>query len=483
MNRILNPPSWPTTVKAPLLVALLMFLLSVAISNRVLLRLAETQERHLGTLSGAYLDGLSSSILPHVLREDVWEVFDALDRSRTLYSGVDAVETVAVNSTGSIIAASNPAAFPTGMKPPDGWLMRFSDNNQILIDERNQRAFVHRALTVQGQNAGAIFTELDISTLLLEREAVLWTLVVTNSALTLLLTAAGYLAMRFVVTPIKTLDAYPNRSADGPIELIPPERLGSSSSEFGRLFRRYNAMARAANERLALTERLAEEEKLASLGRLASGMAHEINNPLGGMFNALDAIERYGERESVRATSVRLLKQGLRGIRDVVRATLVTYRAEETPRPLTPQDIDDLRLLIKPELQRKELAIDWQNRVDVALPVAAMPIRQAALNILLNACAAAPKGSKLSFKANTCSNRLTFVITDRGAGLPKDLARCLETSGGVSPIPSKKGLGLWMVRRLLDETGGDIEVNWPPQGGTTVRLNFRMTQGALRDVA
>ena len=47
-------------------------------------------------------------------------------------------------------------------------------------------------------------------------------------------------------------------------------------------------MARALNEREELASRLANQEKYAVLGKLASGMAHEVNNPLGGLFNALD---------------------------------------------------------------------------------------------------------------------------------------------------------------------------------------------------
>jgi hypothetical protein len=75
---------WPVTLKAPALVAMFMIAISVLVSDRVMSRLEETQERHLRELSGAYLDGITSSIQPFVLREDVWEVFDSLDRSQAL---------------------------------------------------------------------------------------------------------------------------------------------------------------------------------------------------------------------------------------------------------------------------------------------------------------------------------------------------------------------------------------------------------------
>ena len=64
--------SWPITLKVPLAVAALMVLVGVVLSERVLSRLNETQERHLVDLSQSYLDGLSSAIAPSILREDNW---------------------------------------------------------------------------------------------------------------------------------------------------------------------------------------------------------------------------------------------------------------------------------------------------------------------------------------------------------------------------------------------------------------------------
>ena len=73
-------------------------------------------------------------------------------------------------------------------------------------------------------------------------------------------------------------------------------------------------------------------------------MAHEVNNPLGGLFNALDTLRRHGDDASVRDATVNLLQRGLTHIRNVVRSALVTYRGETADRSLRAVDIDDLAI-------------------------------------------------------------------------------------------------------------------------------------------
>ena len=70
-------------------------------------------------------------------------------------------------------------------------------------------------------------------------------------------------------------------------------------------------MARAFSERQTLAAHLGEQEKCAMLGRLASGMAHEVNNPLAGMLNAIDTIQAYGHDPAVLQASLDFLKRGL----------------------------------------------------------------------------------------------------------------------------------------------------------------------------
>ena len=147
------------------------------------------------------------------------------------------------------------------------------------------------------------------------------------------------------------------------------------------------------SEREALVKRLAEEERLGSLGRLTSALAHEINNPLGGLFNSLATLKSHGHIDGVRTSALGILERGLIGIRDVVRTTLAMYRSNQASRDLTATDIDDLGLLLVPEARRRSLSVSVTNRLQDDVPLPSTPIRQAVLNLLLNAVAAGPEGS------------------------------------------------------------------------------------------
>ena len=195
------------------------------------------------------------------------------------------------------------------------------------------------------------------------------------------------------------------------------------------------------------------------LGKLASGMAHEVNNPLGGLFNALDTLRRHGADPSVRDSTLNLLQRGLNHIRNIVRSTLVIYRREASLSPMSAADIDDLRLLIEHEAVRKNIRMDWLNEIDgrAKLPVRAESGRQIVLNLLINACAATPPGGGVRLWARTNDGELTIDVSDQGPGLPSELANYL-VSGPNDTLREGDGLGLWIVRRLAVAEGGSVQV-------------------------
>jgi signal transduction histidine kinase len=336
---------------------------------------------------------------------------------------------------------------------------------------------------VNERQIGALHAELDISPLLAERREVLWTLIVSNAALTLLLAALGWFAVRRMVAPMKILAEHLEAAPDGSVTPIPDEWIPPANTETGRLFRSFNRMAHAVAERQSLMTRLAEEERMGSLGRLASGVAHEINNPLGGLFNALDTLKVHGARPQVRSTAIDLLERGLRGIRDVVRSALAVYRSDREKRDLVVADIDDLRLLIGPEIRRKQINLLWENGLPREVGVVAFPVRQVVLNLLLNACRATPERGFVALSAQLISARVVITVDDSGPGLPEHIAGFFEGLG--EPAPIGKGLGLWMARRTITDLNGTIGVDTSPLGGARIRMTIplRIDAGDLAHVA
>ncbi|MBH0236749.1 sensor histidine kinase [Methylobrevis albus] len=463
----------PLAIKIPLLVAVLMVAVGVVASERVLSRLQAVQERQLSDLTDAYLDGLSSSLLDPVLRGDPWEVFDILDRARGLYAAVRPLETIVLDDGGAVLAATDPRRFPIGSSAPDQPGDVRADTAHV--DEDEARAYARRTLAVEGREIGSILVAIDAAPILAERREVFYTLLASNAAVTLVAAALGWITVRRMVRPIRMLGTHLTQTLDGPVNPIPAVMIPDPATEVGRLFRSYNALAEAIGERDALLARAAEEERLASLGRLASGMAHEINNPLGGLFNALDTLKVHGDKAAIRRNSVDLLERGLKGIRDVVRTTLATYRPDREVRPLRQADIGDLRILVRPETARKRLALDLCGEVDGDLPVDAFQLRQVLLNVLLNACRAAPEGGKVRMTVAADGARFIATIEDSGPGLPAGAEQVL--TGGLQPTADRGGLGLLITARMVADLGGTLLADQSPLGGARITVTVPLAAG------
>ena len=473
--------NWPLAWKAPLLAAGLLVGAAFVISAVVLNRLEADQEKNLRLLTGAYLDGLSAAVLPSAIRGDVWEAFAALDRARDRYAGLNVRFAIVALSDGKVLAASDPNQFPVQSSVPPEVAHRFPPQDGLIIDASTGRAWLARSLREEGFSVGRILAEIDISELLWVREKVLLTLLAVNACLALGFATIGYLALRRMLKPLSVLSGYVERVRTGRADPIPASKRRHISQEFDLLFDQFNAMAHALNEREKLALYLAEHEKYAVLGKLASGMAHEVNNPLGGLFNALDTLRRHGDDQQVREATLNLLERGLAHIRNVVRSTLVTYRGEPAHASLRPVDVDDLRLLVEPEALRKQVQINWANDLLSAVPVAVESVRQTILNLLINACAATPAKGTVHLRARVTESALIVEVGDQGPGLPHELANQLV--GHADEVPRVGGgLGLWIVRRLVTDQGGEISLIEDTNFSTLISVAwpFRQRGGSRR---
>jgi len=462
--RALAPRRWPLALRVPLLITLLMIGVAGAISKLVLLRLEATQEEHFRELTGAYLDGLSTALLPAMIRRDPWEAFDALDRSRTRYRGVAAMRVLVVLPDGTVLAASDPVRHPLGGLAP-------AEAAPAALHLRPGAAttWIHRAVSEGGVAIGRIAAEVDVTAFAAERRTTLLALVGVNAALTLLFAVLGWLLVRRMLRPVLRLSERLGRAEKGRLDPIPEAELPPADTEAGRAFRRYNAAAAAIADREALLTRLAEEERRALVGRYASAMAHEVNNPLGGLFNAVRMIQRHGDDPERRLRAASLLERGLTGIHNIVRASLILWRGEADARPVSAADIDDLRLLIESEARRRDLILDWQQGIEGSFPAPAQAVRQIALNLLLNACAASPAGGRVTVRTGVAGGVLTLSVADEGPGLPAE-ARALLLDGRAERVPQSGGLGLWTVARLVRDLDARVQFAGPPGTHVTIRI-------------
>ncbi|GCA49467.1 sensor protein ZraS [Sinorhizobium sp. KGO-5] len=473
----------PLIFRVPALVATLMVVISVIISERVLSRLHETQEQHLSGVVGTYLDGLSTALIPPVLRDDVWETYDILDRTRSVYRALSPLETIVTGRDGRVLASSNPRSVAPLAELPEQYADRPPSSNGVQIDWGKHTGFGKRALVYQGKTVGAVHASFDISHLIAERRQVLNTLLATNAALAIVFASVGYALTRRMVQPVKTLADHMRSGANAAPRPIALEEFPRREGEFADLFHGFNALVEAEAERRTLTIKLAEEEKLASLGRLASSMAHEINNPLGGLFNCIDTLKSHGTDGSVRESSLALLERGLVGIRDVVRAALATYRADRTGRPLTLDDLNDVRLLVGPEIARRRQTLVW-GRCPESASLAALSgvaVRQALLNLVLNASAASGDGGNVTVQTRIDheANVLVLTVGDSGPGLQKPALDVL-TSADPGPANRTGGLGLWMVRKMVDEARGLIRIG--QNGGTGALIELQLPLDSMLEV-
>ena len=277
--RLPRVAAWPLVVKVPVLVAGLMITVAFTICQVVLWRFVQDQENNLRLLTSAYLDGLSAAILPAIMQGDVWEVFDALDRARSRYAGIETRYTIVELPDGRILAASDPLKFPVRGIVPDDLRDRFGPDDGLVIDGDLGRAWLARGLIADRLPVGRLLAEIDIADLLRGRREILLTLVVVNGGLTLAFALAGYFVLKRMLQPFGVLARHMEQIRDGYVQPIPDDHRKRAASEFGQLFDRFNAMARALDERQTLQAQLADQEEICNARKARVGHSARGEQP------------------------------------------------------------------------------------------------------------------------------------------------------------------------------------------------------------
>jgi signal transduction histidine kinase len=460
----------PVTFRVPLVTATLMIVLGLVASQGVLTALRNVQDSRLVETAGLHLDGLSVALGPFVLRQDVWEVYDILERAQTASDGQRLLQTVVADERGQVLAASDPKRAPVGSDISTYEAGAVAPKDVTMTGDPTLR--VMAPLRYQGREVGRIVAELDVTDLLAERRGVSLWLLFGNAAATAVLTFAGWLAVARILRPVGTLVRAMD-ATEGVPRPIAKADIPRGDPGFARLITTYNRMTTAVEERAEAERRLAERERFVSLGRLSSSLAHEINNPLGGLLNAADTIVTYADRPEVVRESGNLMLRGLKHMRDVARAILDQNRLDRTGQNLMAVDFEDLRLLFEPEVASREQTLDWRIAAsDATLAVLlSAPVRQVTLNLLLNASEAAGIGGRVGLSVTNGADALSISVDDSGPGLgPDHLARLLSSG----PLPPGGGVGLRLAHDIVVGLNGQIS-HTRINGATVIRVDLPAT--------
>jgi signal transduction histidine kinase len=235
-----------------------------------------------------------------------------------------------------------------------------------------------------------------------------------------------------------------------------------------------------AYRRVVLLERRTRHaERLAELGTLTGGLAHEIKNPLSTVQLNLQLLaEDLSPQDPAHARMVNrinVVQRETSRLRDILEDFLRYAGKLELDRH--PTDLNDLLQDLtdfftpQAQLQRVRLRLRTNPNGPITAQVDPKLIKQAVLNLMLNALQAMPEGGELLLAASKDDDRALIDVTDTGKGIPQDAIPKIFQAY-YSTKKGGTGLGLAMAQRIIHEHGGQITVKSDPGKGTNFTLRL-----------
>ena len=218
----------------------------------------------------------------------------------------------------------------------------------------------------------------------------------------------------------------------------------------------------------------AESEKLAAIGRLAAGVAHEINNPLTGVLTFAHLLREKDNLDDQDRLDLDLVIHETKRVSEIVRGLLDFAR--ERPVVKQPLNINDvirqtLRLLgNRKAFQQITVREDFQEDLP---PVDGdmNQLQQVLLNLSLNACESMPNGGTLTVSTRSQDGMVLVKLADTGCGIRQGhLEQIFEPFFSTKPIGKGTGLGLSVSYGIIQQHGGDLQVESQEGEGATFTI-------------
>jgi two-component system, NtrC family, sensor kinase len=468
VQHALRPSTWSYRLKVPMLIAAISVATALAISVAIAVLARQWLREDLHDHATAVAQSLARGLVVHLARDDVWEAFEAVRAVAAVEGGPQRCDVVVLDRGGKVFVSSDPVRFgvgspATGLSAPLSKASQLSARpGELAVSEVHTDADSYAIvgmplLSADRELIGTLLMSYSHSIFAQRYRDTIKTLAGITASLVVLLIPLGWWLGHRLASPVARVtdslyrlgeEAALKSSAYTAAPLSPAQR-HAPASELDRLEHSLEHLQQQLNEKEQLQQQFVAADRLAAIGRMTSGVAHEINNPLAGMLNALSNLRK---DPNLLQKTVALLERGLEQIRQTLSALLIETKT--TQRPLSPSDIEDLRILVQPQASHKHLQLEWSYPVTTELPLPAAPVRQVVLNLLLNAVQASE--SRMAFSAVATNTELTMKVVNDGKEFPQALRQ-----NPFEPVVGGDGhgLGLWASHQLVNSLGGRLTLS------------------------
>jgi signal transduction histidine kinase len=342
------------------------------------------------------------------------------------------------------------------------------------------RKAIFRPLEIGFENKAIYVLSVPLGDILAAKRDVLRGTVVTAVLVLIAVTLIYSVLVRKITQPLKDLSTATMRVGERDfrpqIEVTSQDEVGDLASSFNSMLERLEANEREI-ERLHKTE-MERADRLATIGGLASGVAHEIRNPLAGISGAMRVLKK---EECLTANRKELLDEVLRQIERMDKLTrdLLDYsrRSSVKLKPSNMNEVLDSALYLTP-FGRESSGIAIRKEYDSGLPdvrVDSRQVQQVFLNILINSIQATGDDGEITIKTglrNESGQRWVVVeISDNGVGMS-----AATLNNAVRPFFTTKqegtGLGLSIAQQIMRSHQGKMEIESKLGQGTMFSLLF-----------
>ena len=415
---------------------------------------------------------IADTLIEPILHEDVWRAFEiinipfSLPQDQNRNQGAEYI--LVLDTENKVFVSTQPQRFPIltdpttiepnllpiVANPPD-----LHSPTPVIVETRQLSSFyLATAIQSDGVRLGTLIVSYSKEPFeqrfySLTQSAILITLLV----LAVLLPLGVYWAKK-MAAPLLQLSESMNRITPNLPEPTEIE-LEESNDEIGQLAKSFKTMLAELKGKEQLQQQIIVSDRLAAIGRLTAGVAHEINNPLGGMLNAISTYKRHGVQDPLTLKTLSILERGLQQIKETVAALLVETKSQT--RSFDLNDVTDICTLVQSDVSGKQVNFTCEIDIVDAQPVSSTLVRQIIINLLLNAVHATQWQGCVHLHIWRDSSYLFIEVLNNGSYIPKEkISYLFEPFTSLNQ--SGNGLGLWVIYQIVQQLGGVITVQSEP---------------------